>query len=64
MSNICMPDCLKTIAFGGVAMGVMKAKEQEAVAGTIKNRGFNFILKACPKASDSRLIRTKVVKVH
>src|SRR5512133_2502604 len=38
----------KTMAFGGVATGSMKAMDAEMVAGSIKRRGLIFVLIAIP----------------
>ncbi len=36
MSMVLIPDAVYTMAFGGVATGIMKAKEQDTVAGSIR----------------------------
>lgn len=52
----------KTMAFGGVATGNMKAYEQVTVAGSISNNGFTFMEVAISARMGSRTLAVAVLE--
>lgn len=55
MSSGCILEAAKTMAFGGVATGNMKAYEQVTAAGIISESGFTSMISACIRTKDSQL---------
>ena len=50
----------KTMAFGGVATGNMKAYEHVTVAGSIRNRGFTLTVRAISAKTGRRMLAVAV----
>ena len=54
----------KTIAFGGVATGKMKANDAETVTGSMRTRGFWFIFTAREARKGRRMDTLAVLDIN